>query len=65
MSPQEEELQRLALTDWAQFKKIVGLEAILGAKVCLLRMKKNSLNQIAIKLDLTKHQVRTRCKKCG
>lgn len=64
MTPEEEQLQQLALTDWTEFKKIVGLDAILNARVCILRKKKQSLNQIAIKLNITKHQVRTRCSKC-
>lgn len=65
MTPEEEQLQQLALTDWAEFKKLLGIDAILGARVCMLRKKKASLNQISIKLNLTKHQVRTRCAKCG
>ena len=60
----DKELQQLSLIDWATFVGIVGEDAIIAAKVCILKSRGKSLNQIASKLRITKSKVETRCKNC-
>jgi len=60
------ELQQLAAIDWPAFVKLVGEDAITSAKVCILKSKGRSLNQIANKLSITRDKVRYDCNnKCG
>ena len=58
------DLQQLSSVDWVAFVKLVGEDAIVAAKVCLLKSRGRSLNQTASRLHITKSQVETRCKKC-
>lgn len=53
----DEDLRNLAAMDWSTFAIIIGEEAILCAKICLLRSRGNSLQQIANRLEITKNQV--------
>lgn len=53
----DEQLQNLATMDWASFAKIIGDEAILMAKVYMLRSRGNSFQQIANRLDISKSKV--------
>ncbi|MCZ2085378.1 MAG: hypothetical protein LC112_14010 [Flavobacteriales bacterium] len=52
------QLQQVALTDWATFAKIIGDDAIIDAKIHLLKARGNSMQQIANRLDITKGRVR-------
>lgn len=54
----DEDLRNLAAMDWATFAQMVGPEAILSAKICLLRSRGCSLQQIANRLDITKETAR-------
>lgn len=54
----DEDLKNLATMDWATFAMIVGEEAIISAKICLLRRRGHSLQQIANRLDISKQTVR-------
>jgi hypothetical protein len=60
----DKELQQLALVDWPTFVNLIGEENVVAAKVCLLKSRGKSLNQISNKLAITKSQSETRCKKC-
>ncbi|MGN6438372.1 MAG: hypothetical protein ACTHMM_17650 [Agriterribacter sp.] len=60
----DKDLQQLALVDWETFVRLVGEDAIISAKVCILRSRSKSINQIASRLSVTKNQVEYRCKKC-
>jgi hypothetical protein len=60
----DRELQQLALIDWPTFVNLVGEENITAAKVCILKNRGKSHNQISNKLSITKSQSETRCKKC-
>ncbi|RFM30027.1 hypothetical protein [Deminuibacter soli] len=60
----DRDLQQLALVDWAAFVQLVGEETITSAKICLLKTRGKSLNQIATRLNVTKNQAEYRCKKC-
>lgn len=63
-SPLDTELQQMAVMDWALFCRTIGDDAILSAKICILRKRSLSQNMIAIKLSLTRSQVRTGACKC-
>lgn len=63
-SPLDIQLQNLALINWDVFVKLIGEKPITKAKICLLKNKGKSLNQIANKLGITKDQVEYRCKTC-
>jgi len=60
----DKDLQQLAMVDWATFVDVVGEDAIIAAKVCILKSQGKSLTQIANKLAISKMQVRTRSEKC-
>ena len=60
----DQDLQQLASVDWVAFVNLVGDDAILAAKVCLLKSRGKSIKQVTNKLSITKSQVETRCKKC-
>lgn len=55
----------IATKNWQQFVALVGPDAILRAKICLLRKQNLSYGQIQAKLNVTKDQVRYQCEKCG
>lgn len=60
----DKELQQLSLVDWPTFVKLIGEDTIVAAKVCILKSRGKSLNQIANKLAISKRQVEGRCGKC-
>ena len=64
MTNLDQQLQELALTDWAAFVQLIGEDAIVSAKVCLLRKEMKSYGEICVKLGLTRDQVRYGCEKC-
>lgn len=60
----DKDLQQLALVDWQTFVQLIGEDAIVSAKVCILKSRSKSLQQIGSRLNITKNQVRNRCKQC-
>ncbi len=64
MTDLDKQLQQMALLNWDQFAQLIGPDALIAAKVCLLRQDKRSYGEIAIKLKLAEHQVRYGCTKC-
>jgi hypothetical protein len=54
----DDDLRNLAAMDWATFAEMIGPEAILSAKICMLRSRGNSLQQIANRLEITKETAR-------
>lgn len=65
MTDLDKKLQEIALMNWTQFVALIGPDAIIAAKVCLLRQQKKSYGEIQQKLGLTKNQVEyAACKKC-
>lgn len=58
------QLQQLALVDWPTFVRLIGEDNILNAKVCLLKNRGKSHNQAAVKLNMSRDNVRYACKKC-
>ena len=62
----DKDLQKLATIDWVAFVGLIGEENLITAKVCLLRSRGKSLNQIANKLSITREKVKYSCNnKCG
>ena len=64
MTELDKTIREIALNNWEQFVQLMGKEAITNAKVCLLRQKNKSYNEIANKLRITETQSRYACKKC-
>ncbi len=60
----DRKLQEIALINWPQFIKLVGKDAILGAKICLLRKNERSYGEICQKLKVPVWAARTKCKQC-
>lgn len=58
------QMQNLAALDWPAFVLLIGEENITNAKICLLKGRGKSLNQIAYKLAVTKRKVEYNCNKC-
>lgn len=60
----DKQLRDIAILDWPGFVKLVGEDAITNAKVCLLKGKGKSYNQIATRLSITKNQAQYGSNKC-
>lgn len=60
----DKELQQLALIDWATFVELVGHDSIVSAKICMLKSRGLSLNQISNRLSVTRRVAQVRCEKC-
>lgn len=65
MTDLDKKLQEIAVMNWAQFVQLVGPEALIKAKVCLLRQNKSSYGEISIKLAITERQARYACENCS
>jgi len=57
-------LQEMALSNWPQFVQLLGKDAILSAKICLLRQNNASYGEIENRLGITTNQARYGCNKC-
>jgi hypothetical protein len=61
----DKRLQQIALMNWTQFVSIIGEDAIMSAKICLLRQEdKKSYGEIAVKLGVTEKKARYWCGEC-
>jgi len=60
----DKELQQLALVDWATFVDLIGNDSIVSAKICMLKSRGLSLNQISNRLSVTRRVAQVRCEKC-
>lgn len=58
----DDKLQKLAITNWAQFLVLIGADTLKCAQARLLRAEGKSYQQIATKLGMTVQQVRTAVK---
>lgn len=61
----DRQLQNLASTDWPTFVQLVGPLCIMGAKICILRNKGKSYNQIATNLRTTRRIAQHRSGNCA
>lgn len=64
MTDLDKQLQEIASKNWQQFAALIGDDAIKRAKVCLLRGKGKSYQQVSMKLGLSENQVRYACNTC-
>lgn len=64
MTDLDKKLQGIANNNWEQFMDMVGREAIVQAKSCLLRQEGKSYHQIAVRLNISDSQARWGCTKC-
>ena len=64
MTDLDKKLQEIALMNWKQFVALVGEDALISAKICLLRRDKKSYGEIQNKLGITKNQAEYGCGKC-
>lgn len=64
LTPLDNKLRELAMTDWPAFVSLIGQDAIDQAKICLLRTDKRSIRFIANKLKTNRGKVHRTCKKC-
>jgi hypothetical protein len=63
-TPLDLQMQNLAAIDWPAFVLLIGEENIRNAKICLLKGKGKSHNQIANKLSITRRTAEYNCNKC-
>lgn len=60
----DQQLQKLAATDWSAFVQLVGETHITAAKICILRLGGKSYNQIANRLSIPRDNAIYRSEKC-
>lgn len=60
----DKQLQEMACQNWTGFVKLIGENNVMAAKICILREKGQSYNQIALKLRTTFSVARTKSSKC-
>jgi hypothetical protein len=60
----DRDLQQLAAVDWPTFVQLVGEDSVIAAKICILKSRGKSLQQISTRLDVTKRKAQIRCSKC-
>lgn len=60
----DRKLQEMALLNWTQFVKLVGADAIIAAKICLLRQADRSYGEISQKLSISERRARYWCGEC-
>lgn len=64
MTDLDKKLQEMALMNWPQFVKLMGEDAIIAAKICLLRQQNKSYGEISVKLNVTEKKARYWCGEC-
>ena len=64
MTDLDKKLQEIATFNWAQFVAMIGPDAVIKAKACLLRQNNKSWGEISIKLSISENQARYACNKC-
>lgn len=60
----DKKLQEIALQNWPQFVHLIGEQALLKAKSCLLRQEGKSYGEISVKTGANYELVRYYCKVC-
>lgn len=64
MTDLDKRLQEMACINWRQFVALIGDDALIAAKICILRQGNKSLGEISQKLSITYRQSEYGCKKC-
>jgi hypothetical protein len=65
MTDLDKQLQEIALMNWAQFVALIGEDAMIAAKICLLRKQDYSYGEIAMKLKVNRDKASYECRKCN
>jgi hypothetical protein len=65
MTELDKRLQKIALEDWVKFEKLIGTEALMSAKICLLSNDGRSYGEVVQKLGVTVMKVRYQSNKCN
>lgn len=65
MTDLDRKLQEIGTKNWPQFVALIGEEAILAAKICLLRQDRRSYGEISVKLGITESKARYHCNECA
>ncbi len=65
ISELDKQLQALAASDWEKFKTLIGEDAVIKAKVCMLREKKRSFRYISYRLKISVGKSHNKSKKCS
>lgn len=61
----DRDLQQLAAVDWPTFVQLVGEEAVVAAKICILKSRGKSQHQIANRLNITRSKAQRNCQTCA
>lgn len=64
MTKLDEKLREMALVNWDQFVALIGEDAILRAKMCMMRKNGASYGQIKMKLGVSESAIRWNCNSC-
>lgn len=60
----DKDLQQLAAVDWPAFVELIGEESVISAKICVLKSRGKSQNQIALRLNITRSKAQRNCQTC-
>lgn len=60
----DKRLQEMASKNWEQFVALIGEDAVIAAKICMLRHEKKSYGEISMKLGVTEKRARYWCGEC-
>jgi predicted transcriptional regulator len=60
----DKKLQDIASKNWQQFVDLIGNDAIIAAKICMLRQEQRTYGEISVKLGITEKRARYWCGEC-
>lgn len=60
----DKSLRQLAIDNWHDFIKLVGDDAILHAKICLMRKEGKSYGKITVAVGVTKRKAQSQADRC-
>lgn len=64
MTDLDRKLQEIATKNWPQFIALIGEDAIIAAKICMLRQENKSYGEITVRLGVTVDKARYWCNVC-
>ena len=63
MTDLDKKLQEMAVKNWPQFVALLGDDALMAAKICLLRQNNRSLGEISKRLDMPRQTIASHVKR--
>ena len=63
MTDLDKKLQEMATKNWPQFVALLGDDALMAAKICLLRQNNRSLGEISKRLDMPRQTIASHVKR--